>query len=149
MPPQDPVLAALDAQAACYRRLAKLAERQHEFVQQGQAEELLQILALRQAELDQLAAHERVISPAKREWQAYLGRLAPAARAKAESLMLETRALLERITAADKNDVLVLQQRKLNIGQQIGQTTAVRTVNRAYAAAAYGGAKSARVNVQR
>lgn len=147
MPSPDPILAGLEAQVACYRRLAKLAEQQHEFVQQGQTEELLQLLHARQAELDQLAAHERTLAPAKKQWSDYLARLLPANRQRAESLMAETRALLERITAADKNDVLVLQQRKLNLGRQIGQASAGRTVNRAYAANAYA-AKPAGLNVR-
>lgn len=147
MQQQDPVIAALDAQVACYRRLAKLAEQQHELVQQGLTEELLQLLTLRQTELDQLSAHERVISPAKKAWQPYLAKLAAMERGRAEALMTETRLLLERITAADRNDVLVLQQRKLNLGRQIGQASAGRVVNRAYAASAYG-AKTAKLNMK-
>ena len=147
MPVQDPILAALDAQVACYRRLAKLADQQHELVQQGMTEELLQLLTMRQTELDQLAAHERTISPAKKAWQPYLAKLQVVDKARAEALMAETRLLLERITAADKNDVLVLQQRKLNLGRQINQASAGRVVNRAYAANAYG-TKTAKLNVQ-
>jgi len=142
MPQQDPILVALDAQVACYRRLAKLAEQQHELVQQGMTEELLQLLTMRQTELDQLAAYERTISPAKKAWQPYLAKLAAVDKARAEALMTETRLLLERITSADKNDVLVLQQRKLNLGKQINQASAARQVNRNYAAAAYGAPKS-------
>jgi hypothetical protein len=141
----DPILAALDAQVACYRRLAKLAEQQHELVQQEQVEELLQLLTARQSELDQLAAHERTLAPKKKQWSAYLATLPAAQQKQAETLMVETRSLLERITLADKNDVLVLQQQKLNLGRQIGQAQAGRTVNRAYAAAAYGG-KPQRLN---
>ncbi|MDB5296003.1 MAG: hypothetical protein JWO31_1986 [Phycisphaerales bacterium] len=148
MTQHDATLAALDAQVSCYRRLAKLAEQQHEYVQQGQTEELLRLLMLRQVELDQLAAHERTLAPAKKQWSTYLAGLLPAARTRAETLLAETKALLERITSADKNDVLVLQQRKLNVGRQIGQATTGRVVNRAYAAAAYGGAKPAGLNVR-
>jgi hypothetical protein len=61
--------------------------------------------------------------------------------------MNETVTLLEQITAADKNDVLTLQQQQLNIGRQIGKVAAGRTVNRAYATAAYG-AKTPRLNMQ-
>ena len=147
VPLPDPILAALDAQVACYQRLAKLAEQQHEFVQQGQTEELLQLLHARQVELDQLAAHERTLAPAKKQWSAYLAGLLPVNKQRAESLLAETRTLLERITSADKNDVLVLQQRKLNVGRQLGQAAAGRTVNRAYAANAYG-AKPAGLNVR-
>jgi hypothetical protein len=145
MPLPDPILAALEAQVACYHRLAKLAEQQHELVQQEQTEDLLRLLMLRQAELDQLAAHERVLKPKKEQWSAYVATLSPAMQKHAAALTAETRALLERITAADKNDVLVLQQRKLNLGRQIGQAQAGRTVNRAYAAAAYG-TKAQRLN---
>lgn len=147
MPPADPILAALDAQIACYRRLAKLAERQRELIQLGQTEQLLQLLALRQAELDQLSAHERTLAPAKKQWAMYVQGLPAAARERAKLLMAETRTLLEQITAADKNDVLTLQQQKITLGRQIGQAAAGRTVNRAYATAAYG-AKPPRLNMQ-
>jgi hypothetical protein len=143
----DPILAALDAQVACYRRLEKLAGQQHEFVQQGRVEDLLHLLTARQGELDQLAGHERTLAPAKKEWATFLTTLPAANRQRAADLMAETRALLERITAADRNDVLVLQQRKLNLGRQLGQATTGRTVNRAYAAAAYG-AKPQQLNVR-
>jgi hypothetical protein len=65
----------------------------------------------------------------------------------AERLMAETRRLLEEITTADRNDALILQQRKLNLGKQISQATAARQVNRNYAVAAYG-AKTSRMDVR-
>ena len=147
MASSDSILTALDAQVGCYRRLAKLAAQQHELIQNGQTEELLALLTLRQSELDQLGAHERVLAPVKKQWSAYVAGLPTDKRALAESLMAETRVLLERITSADKNDVLVLQQRKLNLGKQLGQATTGKTVNRAYAANAYA-AKPARLNLQ-
>jgi hypothetical protein len=122
----------------CYRRLSKLAELQHEHVQQERTESLLEVLAHRQQVLDQLGALERVVAPAKRQWNEYVATLAAGARDEAERLLAETRRLLEAITAADCNDVLVLQQRKLNIGRQISQAASARQVNRTYAAAAYG-----------
>jgi hypothetical protein len=145
----DPVILALDQQVACYQRLAKLAEVQHEYVQQSQTEALLDVLGRRQEQLGQIAALERTIAPAKRRWADYLGALDPSRRARAEALLGETRRLLEQITAADRNDALVLQQRKLNLGRQINQAQAARAVNRNYAASAYGGARPARMDVQR
>src|SRR3954468_19933413 len=100
----DPIISALDQQVACYRRLAKLAEVQHEFVQQNQTEQLLELLVRRQQVLDQIAAFERTIAPAKRGWADYVGALLPAQRDRAESLLAETRRLLEEITTADRND---------------------------------------------
>ena len=86
-----------------------------------------------------MAAFEQMIGPAKQHWSDYLGSARTRRpRGRAETLLAETRRLLEQITAADRNDALVLQQRKLNLGRQIHQATAARQVNRNYAAAAYG-----------
>ncbi len=145
---QDPIIAALEQQVGCYRRLTRLAELQHEHVQQSQTEELLHVLESRQEVLDQASDFERAIAPAKRRWAGYLDGLDSAGRMKAEGLLAETRRLLEQITSADRDDALVLQQRKLNLGRQINQATAARQVNRSYAASAYG-KRSANVDVQR
>ena len=134
----DPIIDALHGQVECYKRLAKLAELQHEHVQQGRTEQLLEVLTHRQQVLDQLGALERVVAPAKRQWPQFVSTLHPNARAEAERLLAETRRLLEDITAADCDDVLVLQQRKLSLGRQINQAASARQVNRTYAAAAYG-----------
>ncbi|HLL88463.1 MAG TPA: hypothetical protein VK324_04105 [Tepidisphaeraceae bacterium] len=144
----DPVIPALEQQVACYARLAKLAELQHEFVQQGDAERLLDLLGRRQAELDQITSLERTIGPAKKQWAAYLQALPAATRATAAALLAETRRLLEAITTADRNDALVLQQRKLNLGRQITQASAAKQVNTKYATSAYG-ARPSGLNVSR
>jgi hypothetical protein len=139
---QDPVIIALEQQMICYQRLAKLAELQHEHVQQSETESLLDVLGKRQEVLDQVTELERTIGPAKKRWTDYVGKLGAAGRARAETLLAATRRLLEQITMADRNDALVLQQRKLSIGRQIGQAIAAKQVNRTYATAAYGAAVS-------
>jgi hypothetical protein len=137
---QDPVIAALEQQVDCYRKLSRLAELQHVYVQQSQTEELLTLLQSRQLVLDQIADLEQTIGPAKKRWGDYLGESGDPASAVA--LLAETRKLLEEITTADRNDAMVLQQRKLNLGKQIGQASAAKQMNRSYAAAAYGAPKS-------
>ena len=144
----DPTVAALEEQVACYRRLAKLAELQHVHVQQGQTEELLDVLQKRQEVLNDIARLEAVVGPQKRRWSVYLSEIDSADRVRAESLLAETRRLLEEITAADRNDALVLQQRKLNLGRQINQASAAKQVNKSYAAAAYGN-RQARMDISR
>ena len=144
----DSVLAALDEQVACYRRLAKLAELQHVHVQQGQTEELLDVLQKRQEVLNDISRLEAVVGPQKRRWSVYLSEIDSADRVRAESLLAETRRLLEEITGADRNDALVLQQRKLNLGRQINQASAAKQVNKSYAAAAYGNRQS-RMDISR
>jgi hypothetical protein len=135
----DPVLDALERQVGCYRRLAKLAEQQHEHVRQSRTEELLDVLCQRQRVLDQVADLEQTILPAKRRWLDYLDELPAERRGKAEDLLSESRRLLEVITTSDRNDALVLQQRKFETGKALRQAAAARAVNRSYAAAAYGG----------
>ncbi len=144
----DTVLEALEDQLGCYQRLAKLAELQHVHVQQDQTEALLNVLQRRQLVLDDIARLERVIGPAKRDWENYAGSIDVDVRVRAESLLSETRRLLEQITAADQNDALVLQQRKLNLGKQITQASSARQINRNYAAAAYG-ARQSRMDLSR
>jgi hypothetical protein len=134
----DPILEALTRQVECYRRLAKLAAVQHEHVKNNRTEELLVVLTQRQELLDQAADLEQCIAPAKKAWGQYLSTLPPAQRATAESMMGQARQLLADITTADRNDTMVLQQRKLNLGRQIENATAARRVNARYAAAAYG-----------
>ncbi len=134
----DPIILALGNQVVCYQRLAKLAEAQHDCVQRGQTEQLLDILNRRQEVLDQLAAFERTLAGVKRQWTEYVGRLDRDRREQAETLLAQTRRLLEEITAADRDDAMVLQQRKLNLGRQINKASAAKVVNRKYASSAYG-----------
>ena len=142
------VLTALDAQVECYRTLSKLADQQHEHVQVGRVEELLVVLQKRQDVLDEVASLEETVGPAKRQWGAFIAGLDTVNRKRAESQLAETRRLLEAITVADRNDALVLQQRKLNIGRQLTQANGAKQVNRNIAAAAYG-ARPARMDVTR
>jgi len=133
----DAILEALQRQVGCYRRLAKLADLQHEHVRQSRTEELLSVLGQRQQVLDQVADLEQAIMPAKRRWNDYLGDLPEPQRTQARGLMAESRRLLEQITSADRNDALVLQQRKIEVGRALRQGAIARQVNRSYAATAY------------
>ena len=144
---EHPAISALRQQVNCYRRLAKLADLQHVHVQQSQTEQLLEVLAGRQEVLDQLTLFEQTVAPERKRWPEFLGELAPDAREMAETLLAETRGLLEQITTADRNDAFVLQQQKLNLGRQINQASAARQVNRTYAASAYG-SRVAKVDVR-
>jgi hypothetical protein len=134
----DPVILALEQQLICYQRLAKLAELQHEHVRQGQTDALLTVLTRRESVLDELKRLEQIIEPARRQWTEYVNKLDVTLRVKAEGLMASVRELLLQITSADRDDVMVLQHRKFNLGQQIGQAKSARRVNHTYATAAYG-----------
>jgi hypothetical protein len=138
----DEVLPAMKRQLDCYQRLAKLAKTQHDHVQNSRTEELLAVLSQRQDLLDEMAQLEKIIAPVKRNWKEYSEGLPLAERMEAETLISETRRLLEDIAAADRDDTIVLQQRKFNLGRGINQASAARKFNRVYAQAAYGQAKT-------
>jgi hypothetical protein len=141
------VVQALEDQLGCYQRLAKLAELQHVHVQQNQTEALLEVLQRRQRVLDEITQLERVIGPAKKDWNNYSAGIETKDRTRAEALLGKTRELLEAITQSDQDDALVLQQRKLNVGKQISQASSARQVNRTYATAAYG-KRASRMDLQ-
>jgi hypothetical protein len=138
----DAVISALQQELDCYQRLAKLAKTQHEHVQNSRTEDLLLVLSQRQQLLEQIALFEQTIAPAKRDWPQYSSGLSADQRETADSLLEKTRQLLEQITTADREDALVLQQRKFNAGRGINQATAARKFNMNYAAAAYGQKKT-------
>ena len=140
--------AALGEQVSCYRRLRRLSGAQHAFVEQGQTDELLQILQGRQRELERITEIEARIRPLKRDWPSVSASLAQEQKRVAEELLAESRSLLAEITAADQDDALVLQQRKLSIGRQLQQANAGRAVNKSYAAAAYG-KRTTKMDVQK
>src|SRR6266480_71183 len=117
----------LEEQVECYRRLEKLAQRQHECVQQSDTEGLIEVLEQRKEVVDRILELEKELGPSKAQWKA------GTAVGEAEKLLAEARALLARITAADRDDAMVLQQRKLNLGRQIKQASTARQVNRNYA----------------
>ena len=142
------VMVSLAQQVECYRRLAKLAQVQHEHIRQGRIEQLLDVLKGRQQVLAQMNEFEEIVGPAKRQWEQFVADLDEATRQKAESLMAESKLLLNQITSADQDDALVLQQRKLNIGKEIRQATTARQIHRMYGAAAYG-RRAPKMDVQR
>jgi len=131
-------LEALTEQVECCQKLAKLSQMQHEHIEHGRVEQLLDVLKSRQQVVEQMAACERVVGPVKKQWGDFVATLDETTRSKAESLLAQSRSLLEQITAADRDDALVLQQRRLNIGKEIRQTSSARQVHKMYGAAAYG-----------
>ena len=147
MNPQQ-VISALAEQVECYRRLVKLAEIQHEHVQSGETSQLLEVLGQRQQELDRISSLEPALPGDRGRWAAWAQGQDPALRSQVESLLDETRRMLELITVSDRNDAMVLHQRKQSVGREMQQATSAVTVNRRYAVAAYGSQKST-LNVQR
>jgi hypothetical protein len=138
----------LTRQLGCYRQLSRLCDLQRQYVQQNQTDELLTVLEQRGELLQQISELETEVAPMKRNWSEFSSRLTEQDRRRASQMLAETRELLIQITQADQDDVLLLQQRKLNIGKQIVATTQAKAVGRKYAAAAYVSDQQNKVNVK-
>ncbi len=123
-----------------YDKLLKLAELQHVHVAGEQTDELLEVLQLREQVVTQITGIESKLKAVRQQWPTISAGFPEADRALAESLFGQTRELLERVTAADQDDALLLQQRKLSVGRQLTQARDGRRVNQNYAASAYAGA---------
>jgi hypothetical protein len=144
----EPSIAALTEQLACYRKLARLSALQRTYVQQNQTDELIGVLESRGILLNDIARLEQLVSPLKRHWNEQSLALNETTRTAAQQMLAEAKELLQQITQADQDDVLLLQQRKLNVGKQIQATGSARRINTRYAASAYGAASGAKLNVQ-
>ena len=140
---------SLTEQLTLYRKLQKLCEKQRQCVEQNQIDAFIEILASRAEILQEIARLEHEVAPLKRDWPAAAATMDGGSREQVADMLAETKALLEQITQADQDDVLLLQQRKLNVGKQIAATTAARKVNTRYAAAAYAGSNGSKLNVQK
>jgi hypothetical protein len=144
------VIADLSAQIDWYGKLLRLAELQHTLVEQERTDDLLVVLEKRQRIVEAVTAIEARLRPVKLGWHDQAPSLAAPERAQIEERFTQVRALLEQITRADQDDALLLQQRKINVGQQLRRTGSAQQVNRGYAAAnAYGSAVGGRMDVSR
>lgn len=142
----EQTIADLAGQADWYGKLLKLAELQHTLVEQERWDDLLVVLNRRERIVEALAAIEQRLKPIKLDWHGIAATLAASDRSRVEEKFAEVRKLLELITRADCDDALVMQQRKITVGQQLRATSAGRQVNRGYAQTAYAGV-GGRVNV--
>jgi hypothetical protein len=139
----------LSAQLDCYRKLAKLSELQSGYVRQNLTDQLLDVLQQRSGLLAEIARLEQSVGPLRREWSEVSVGLDDDTRSRLQAMLSETKTLLHQITTADQDDVLLLQQRKLNVGKQIQATQTARKVNTRYAAAAYGNKSGSTLNVKK
>ncbi len=146
---QSSNIQSLTDQLGCYRKLARLCELQRQYVQQNQTDELLSVLEQRGTILSEIARLEEAVSPLKRNWSEASALMSEDQRVGALEMLAETKTLLMQITQADQDDVLLLQQRKLNVGKQIAATSSARVVNNRYAASVYGANQGSRLNVQK
>jgi hypothetical protein len=95
------------------------------------------VLTKRQSIVDALGAIESRLKPVKQDWHTIASSIDSPVRSELETKFAHSRDLLMQITQADRDDALVLQQRKISVGQQLRKTTSGRVMNQKYAAGAY------------
>lgn len=127
----------VSAQIDLYGKLLRLCELQHTLIAQERTDDLMVVLEKRQAIVDALGAIEARLKPVKQDWHSVALTIDTPVRSDLEAKFAMSRDLLMQITQADQDDALVLQQRKISVGQQLRQTTSGRVMNQRYGAAAY------------
>lgn len=127
----------VSAQIELYAKLLRLAELQHTLIEQERTDDLIVVLQRRQTIVEALGAIEARLRPIKQQWQDIAQVLDAHDRAGLEAKFAQSRELLMQITQADQDDALVLQQRKISVGQQLRRTSSGRVMNQKYAASAY------------
>lgn len=137
------------AQVDWYGKLLKLAQLQHALVEQERTDDLLVVLDRRQRIVEQLTLIEGRLRPVKLEWHAIAQTIDSPSRTAIEEKFAAARDLLAEITRSDQDDALLLQQRKIAVGQQLKRTNVGQQINRGYAANAYGAGVGNRMDVSR
>lgn len=129
------ILERLEAQREGYERLLKLSERQHACVTQDRTDELIETLAERTTVMEEISRLDLALEPVRSRWSAWLAGLDSEHRGRATAAVERIRFLLEQVTRGDRDDALILQQRKIAIGRQIGVAAVGRQSARGYASA--------------
>jgi hypothetical protein len=142
------ILADLAAQADWYSKLLKLAYLQHALIEQERTDDLLVVLERRNLIVEQLSLIEQRLKPIKLNWAEVSAKMSGDDQVRVRAAFSEVRDLLGQITQADQDDTMLLNQRKISVGQQLRATNAGLQTNRRYAAGAYAGVGS-RMDVSR
>lgn len=141
------VATVLREQVKLYGLLVRLCAVQHAHVEAGDTDALVTLLDKRNAIMARLLLLEAQVKPAKQEWPRLKTEWPADGAREVEALFGEARALLAQINAADTDDALVLQQRKIGVARQLAGAAGAARGLRGYAGAL--GARPAGLNVAR
>jgi len=134
------VLGLLARQRDLYCQLKALSDQQGAMIAQGQAEQLLTLLAQRQSIVDELGELSIEISPVRSQIDAIMQAAQGEAATQIRSLVEEVKGLLESIIAQDDRGQEDLRQSRQEVSSQLTQVTGATSAVNAYSAA--GAAKS-------
>jgi predicted nuclease with TOPRIM domain len=129
--PSEEILDLLQRQAALYRELQTLAERQRDVIGGADTRPLLRLLADRQKLTDELTEVSGRIAPYRARWNELRDALTTQQREAADRLLREAAERLGRVIQTDEADARLLAVRK---SQTATAATAVQAGQRMLAA---------------
>ncbi len=109
----------LDEQVAQYTRLAELSKAQSALVREGDADDLLRLLAERQVIVERVNALNEDLAPFTRAWSELLPKLPQADRDSLRTRLDALDGLMVAIAQADDADRAALEQRRSSVSNEI------------------------------
>lgn len=124
------LVAMLERQRDLYAHLRELSERQSPLVEQGAAEALLEVLARRQALIDELTQINVELTPYRDDWSRVWRQIPESQRPQINQLLKDVGELLTSILNQDEHDRARLQSSQDRVKAELrkvsGGTMAVR-----------------------
>ncbi len=128
----------LDEQIEAYEELLGLAESQGALIDEGKSDELIALLARRQTVVERATQIGRRLEPFTARWGELAPRLGDGQRREIADRTSRLDSLLERIAAVDDADRRRLEQRRDEVGREIGSLASKRSAVAAYGDASRG-----------
>jgi len=122
----------LTQQQLLYRQLQELAGKQSAFVNSGNPEALLQVLASRQRLIDRLTNIDRELTPIRSDWKKISLLLPSQLRRQAQQLIVAVQEILGDIINRDKKDSEILSHQQKEVAANIRRTRKGKQMNQAY-----------------
>lgn len=122
----------LDEQAELCARLEELGRRQGELIEAGSTDELLGVLAERQAVVGRVTELSKEIEPFGRNWDSLSAKLAGDRRAVIKEKTDRIEGLIATIAARDEADRAKLEKQRAAVGSELGKMATSRGAVAAY-----------------
>lgn len=118
-PRGDAIVSLIEQQASLYRRLKRLASRQHDLVRSEDPSRLLSLLAERRRLTDELTESAGHMAHVRGKWDELGAELSQSQRDRTERLLTEIRTAASEIMASDSEDMGLLEVRKRRVGEEL------------------------------
>ena len=131
--PQSEMIEKLNLELEVYTGLRDLSRRQMTIVEGGaDINELLRIVGLKQALIDETDKLERIVGPIKREWTEISERLSSDARESIKGLLRRIQEVLREVVELENRARAILECRKEETGREINRVGKGARANKAY-----------------